>query len=199
MRRFCVALVAAGMFCSCSIREDPEPRAIPEDDANVFGANTATGDVATGDRSIYLVTPTGADEQPQLRSVRRQDASSDPLDLLTSLVAGPNPDEGGAGLSSVIPSELVIRDARTVGTRLTINMNDELSTLSDSGLRLALAQIVATASEIDEVQQIRLRVNGENRSWPTGSGEVTDQPLSIYDYPGFVETSQPAFPALPTA
>ncbi|WP_420450471.1 GerMN domain-containing protein [Ilumatobacter sp.] len=188
-------LALLGLVGACSIREDARPRPIPDDETVVFGAS-ATGDEATGDRSIYLLAPTSSDEQPQLRSVRRQDASSDPLELLRSLLAGPNEDE--AGLTTAIPDALAIQDARTVGNRVTIDMNDALNELSDVGLRLALAQIVATASEIDEVRQVRLRVDGENRSWPTGSGEVTDVPLTVYDYPGFVETSQPAFPSLPT-
>ena len=49
------------------------------------------------------------------------------------------------------------------------------------------------------MQQVRLRVDGENQGWPTGDGEVTDRPLTIYDYPEFLETSQPDFPALPSA
>ena len=192
-----VATAAAlAALAGCSIRQDAAPRPIPDDQTVAFGAS-ATGDAAAGDRSIYLLAPTGSDEQPQLRSVRRQDASSDPLVLMRSLLAGPNQDE--AGLSTVIPDELRFSDARTVGDRLTIDMNDALNELSDVGLRLALAQIVATATEIDDVRQVRLRVDGQNRSWPTGSGEVTDQPLTIYDYPGYVETSQPAYTALPSA
>lgn len=194
-RRASILVVMAISVTACSIREDAEPRPIPDDQSADF-RGLATGDAAVGDRSIYLLAPVGADEQPRLRSVRRREASSDPLELLRSLVAGANEDE--AGLNSAIPADLVIEDASTVGTRLTIDVNDALGELSDDGLRLALAQIVATASEIDEVQQVRLRVDGQNRSWPTGSGEVTDQPLSVYDYPGLVETSQPDFTALPS-
>ncbi len=115
------------------------------------------------------------------------------------MLAGGNEDESALGLTSAIPADLEIEQARTVGTRLTIDINDALGELSDLGLRQALAQIVATASEIDQVQQVRLRVGGQNQGWPTGDGEVTDRPLTIYDYPGFLESSQPAFPALPSA
>lgn len=196
-RLLAIALFASIAVTGCGIREDPAPRAIPEEDRANFG-EIATGDAAEGGSRIYLLSPVATDDLTQLRAVAR-DVSSSPKELLTSLIAGANPDENAAGLSSAIPSDLKIIEARTVGTRLTIDINEALNDLSDLGLRQALAQIVATAVEIDQVQLVRLRVNGENKNWPTGDGEVTDQPLSIYDYPGLLETSQPSFPALPSA
>ncbi len=198
MRRLvCTALTVAITVSGCAIREDPAPRAIPEEDRAAFG-EIATGDAAEGGGRIYLLSPVAPDAQTQLRAVRRIEPTN-PEELLNRLVAGPNEDESARGLSSAIPSDLEILGARTVGTRLTIDINDALDELSDEGLRQALAQIVATAVAIDQVQLVRLRVDGENQVWPTGDGEGTSQPLSIYDYPGFLETSQPAFPAPPSA
>ncbi|MEP2374294.1 MAG: GerMN domain-containing protein [Ilumatobacter sp.] len=188
-----LSLAVAG----CAIREDPAPRAISPDDAVDFG-EIATGDAAEGDGRIYLLSPVATDAPPQLRAVRRPELGN-PQELLRSLVEGANPEENALGLTSAIPPDLEIISARTVGTRLTIDVNEALDDLSDLGLRQALAQIVATAVSIDQVQLVRLRVDGENQSWPTGSGEGTDQPLSIYDYPNFLETSQPNFPTPPSA
>jgi spore germination protein GerM len=189
----CIALVLG--VSACSISEDAAPKDIPEDQRGNFG-ELATGDAAIGGSRIYLLSPAGTDDQSFLRAVQRSDATN-PEELLDSLVAGANGDESADGLTTAIPADLVIAEASTVGTRLTIDINDALNGLSDRGLRQALAQIVATSSEIDQVQQVRLRVNGQNQGWPTGDGEVTDRPLTIYDYPGFLESSQPDFPALP--
>lgn len=197
MRRLTCLVVAAAVFAGCAIREDPDPRAIPEEDLVTFG-EIATGDAAEGGGRIYLLSPVEPDAQTQLRAVPRIEPAN-PEELLSSLVLGANEEESEVGLSSAIPTDLEVIDARTVGTRLTIDINDALSELSEDGLRQALAQIVATAVAIDQVQLVRLRVNGENRVWPTGDGEGTDQPLSIYDYPGFLETSQPSYPTPPTA
>ncbi|MGA9279262.1 GerMN domain-containing protein [Ilumatobacter sp.] len=180
---------------ACSISEDAAPKNIPLDQRGDFG-DPVTGDAAVGGSRIYLLSPAGTDEQSFLRSVQRSDATS-PEELLTSLIAGANEDESGDGLTTAIPADLEILDASTVGTRLTVDINDALTGLSDLGLRQALAQIVTTSVEIDPVQHLRLRVNGQNQGWPTGDGEVTDRPLTIYDYPGFLESSQPDFPALP--
>lgn len=180
---------------ACSVREDARPRVIPVEQRNDVN-EIATGEEAEGASRIYLLSPVGTEEQIQLRSVPRNEAVS-PADLLASLLRGANEAETSAGLSTAIPADLEIKSARTVGTRLTIDINDAFNELSDNGLRQALAQLVATAGEIGQVQQVRLRVDGENQGWPTGDGVITDRPLSIYDYPGFLETSQPAFPSLP--
>jgi hypothetical protein len=45
---------------------------------------------------------------------------------------------------------------------------------------------------------VQLRIDGQERVWPLGNGELTDRPLTRYDYPGLVESSQPAFPAIPS-
>ena len=193
MRRLLLVTAALAVLTSCAIREDAAPREIPIAERGNFG-ELATGDAAEDGTRIYLLSP----EQPLLRAVPRSEAAT-AEDLLTSLLAGANEDENALGLTTAIPTDLEIQQARTVGTRLTIDINDALSELSDLGLRQALAQIVATASEVDQVQQVRLRVGGENQGWPTGDGEVTDRPLTIYDYPEFVESSQPDFPALPSA
>ena len=197
MRRLVVLVVLATVAASCAIQEDSAPRDIPLDQRGSFD-ELATGDAAEGGSRIYLLSPVGTDERPLLRAVPRSEAAT-ASELLTSLLAGANEDENALGLSTAIPADLEIEQARTVGTRLTIDINDALNELADLGLRQALAQIVATASEIDQVQQVRLRVDGQNQGWPTGDGEVTDRPLTIYDYPEFLETSQPDFPALPSA
>jgi spore germination protein GerM len=195
-RTWRVALAAVVVSLSaCSIREDSQPQNIPLDQRGGFG-DVATGDAAVGDATIYLLGASGPDEQLLLRAVSRVDATN-PEEILDSLVAGANEDEITRGLSTAIPPDLEIIEARAIGTRLTIDINDSLNELSERGLREALAQIVATSSEIDRVSQVRLRVSGENQGWPTGDGEITDRPLTIYDYPGFLETSQPNVPALP--
>lgn len=190
-----VALVAMGV--SCSIREDAEPREISPEQRGGFGEVTAGGEAAIGGGRIYLLSPGGTDEQSStLRAVQRREATN-PDELLGSLVLGENQEESTLGLTSAVPNDLEISEARVLGNRLTVDISDGLNELADLGLRQALAQIVATASEIDQVEQVRLRVDGQNQGWPTGDGEVTDRPLTIYDFPGFVETSQPDFPALP--
>lgn len=195
-RRFRVAsVIAAITITGCALQEDSSPRDIPEEQQVDFGF-VVTGDEAVGENRIYLVTSSAAGSETQLRAVARA-VAAEPNALLDSLLLGPNTEELDQQLGTAIPPALAITSARTIGRVLTIDVNDALDELTSDGLRLALAQLVTTASELDSVDAVRIRTAGENQSWPTGDGELTDRPLTTYDYPGLVETSQPRFPAIP--
>jgi spore germination protein GerM len=199
IRRFhtlCLALVCVAA-AGCTIREDAGPRIVPEEQRGQFSAQP-TGDVAAGSNRIFLLAPASGDEQPRLRSVLR-DVASNPEAILNSLLAGENPTEQATGLSSVLPDDLQLNSARLLGRRLTIDINDAINELTAEALPLAVAQLVATATEIEGVENVRLQINGENQTWPLGNRENTDRLLTVYDYPGFIESSQAAYPAYPTA
>ncbi len=186
--------VLALLLASCALREDGSPRDLPPEQAT--GAQSVvTGDEAIGVNRIYLITQD--DDQTRLRSVAR-DVAATPRALLESLISGPNADELDRNLSSALPPELEVRATRVVGSVLTVDVNDALSTLSSEGLTLAVAQIVATVTDLDTIERVRIQVDGENQAWPTGDGRLSAEPLSIYDYPNLVETTQPALPTLPS-
>ena len=189
-----LALVLLG--AGCAVPEDGEPRDIP-DDRIVGFEGAATGDEAAGASRIYLLTPPSDDEQRRLRAVPREGETGGAEELLRSLFSGPNADEVENSLGTALPPDIELLSERLVGTVLTIDIDNSLAELSDDGVRLALAQIVATASVIDGVDVVRIRVNGANQAWPTGDGRLVVEALSIYDYPGYLESSQPPFPALP--
>lgn len=192
LRAVTLVLVAA-LLAACGLSEDSAPRDLPIE--NVVQRAVVTGDAAVGVNRIYLIAQ--ADDQTRLRSVAR-DAATFPDPLLRSLFSGPNADELDAGLSTAIPSDIELLSAQSVGFVLTIDVNDALGNLAAEGLTLALAQIVATVTELDTVQRVRIRIDGENQAWPTGDGRLSADPLSIYDYPNLIETTQPALPSLPS-
>jgi spore germination protein GerM len=189
-------LIALAVLAGCSIQPEASPNDLPDEVANVFG-EPATGDEAAGTNRIYLLAPPDVDAPQRLRSVQR-DVAPAAESVLESLFAGPNADERDAQLDTAIPADVELLDARPVGQVLTVDLNDVFDDLTPDGLRLAVAQIVSTATDIDGVQSVQLRVEGEPRVWPLGSGELTDRPLTQYDYPGLVESSQPDFPAIPS-
>lgn len=197
MRRIIALTVAAlAAFAGCSIQPDASPNDLPDERANVFG-EPVTGDEAAGTNRIYLLAPPDVEAPQRLRSVQR-DVATAPESVLESLFAGPNADERDAQLDTAIPADVELIGARPVGQVLTVDLNDVFDDLTPDGLRLAVAQIVSTATDIDGVQSVQLRIDGEPRVWPLGNGELTDRPLTQYDYPGLVESSQPAFPAIPS-
>jgi spore germination protein GerM len=189
-------LIALAVLAGCSIQPEASPNDLPDEVANVFG-EPATGDEAAGTNRIYLLAPPDVDAPQRLRSVQR-DVAPAAESVLESLFAGPNADERDAQLDTAIPADVELLDARPVGQVLTVDLNDVFDDLTPDGLRLAVAQIVSTATDIDGVQSVQLRVEGQPRVWPLGSGELTDRPLTQYDYPGLVESSQPDYPAIPS-
>lgn len=200
MRRFVTVVlvfVAAVATVGCSIQPEASPNDLPDDRAEVFG-EPDTGDVAAGTNRIYLLAPTDADSPQRLRSVQR-DVPTAPASVLASLFAGPNSQERSDQLDTAIPTDVELLGARQTGSLLTVDVNDVFDELTPNGLRIAIAQIVATATDIDGVDQVQLRVDGEVGVWPLGNSELTDRPLTAFDYPGVVESSQPAFPAIPSS
>ncbi len=189
-------VVFAALVAGCSIKPDASPNDVPAERADVFG-DPATGDEAAGSNRIYLLAPTDQDAPQRLRSVQR-DVPTAPASVLGSLFAGPNAAERANQLDTALPTDVELLAARAVGQVLTIDLNDVFDELNTDGLRLAVAQIVSTATDIAGVEAVQLRIDGTPRVWPLGNGELTNRPLTKYDYPGLVESTQPAFPAIPS-
>ncbi len=184
------------MITACSIQTEGSPRDVPQEQRDVF-ADRETGDEAAGSNTIYLLAPSDPDEPQRLRSVSR-DVPTTPAAVFRSLFAGPNAEERDEQLDTAIPADLVLLSARTVGQVLTVDVVDAFDELTSDGLRFAVAQIVSTAGRIEGVRAVQLRIDGEPRVWPLGNGELTDRPLTVYDYPGIIESTQPAYPAIPS-
>jgi spore germination protein GerM len=94
---------------------------------------------------------------------------------------------------------LVLHSAvmRADGT-LIVDVSAQLLTLTGESLIDAVAQIVFTAAEVQDVQRIDILVDGERQQWPAADGELRTKALTVFDYPGFVESTQPDFPAVPS-
>ena len=195
-RAAAVACCLLVLLAACGIRPDDQPRDVGVDDRALAGDAAAGASDASGSSRIYLVTPNEGDTQRRLRSVQR-DAEARPGPLLEALFDGPNTTELAEGFVTAIPSDLELLSARTVGDILYVDVSEQLAELSGDVLILAVAQIVHTASELDGVRGVRLRVEGADQPWPRGDGGSVSGTLTVYDYPRLVETAQPAYPALP--
>lgn len=179
---------------SCGLSPDAAPRDLPLDEQNLVPSPSGAGNAAAGPDRIYLAAP---GEERLLRSVPRDTVS--PTALIETLLEGPNDTEAGQQFSTFIPSTVRLLQApRRQGSILFLDFSDEFKELTGESLSKALAQIVYTAAEVDGVSRVQITIDDRAVSWARPNGGPTIDPLSIYDYPGFVESSQPAFPALPT-
>lgn len=191
-RRMLLLTVAALVMTSCGIQTDSAPRNLPDSERGPAAAGSSSGSDASGADRIYLVAP--GDER-LLRSVPRDAALRE--DLMQILLLGPNDDEIAAQYSSFIPPDTQLLSARSKGQILIVDVTGEIAELTGQSLSQAIAQIVYTATEIDGIEAVQLKVDGVEVAWPKPNGEITADPLRIYDYPNFVQTAQPAYPAVP--
>lgn len=181
-----------GLLAACGVQPDAAPRDLPEDERTIAIDVGPSGSSAAGANRIYLVAP---GEERLLRSVPREAETR--RELIEVLVAGPNDDELAAQYSTFIPPTTEVLGSRTQGQVITIDLSGGITELSGQNLAQAVAQIVYTASELEGVEAVQLRVDGEELAWPKANGETTSDPLRIYDYPNLVVTAQPDFPAVP--
>ena len=150
----------------------------------------SSGTSASGADRIFLVAP-GDDDK--LSSVLRNATSRE--NLIEVLLQGPNAEERDAQWVSNIPSGTEVLSTRSQGNVFTIDLSRDLIGLTGSPLAQAVAQIVYTASELDGVGAVQITVEGESLPFPKGNGDSTAGQLRVYDYPGFVITAQPDYPA----
>lgn len=194
MNRYSItlALAVTVVVSACGIQTDSAPRDLPEDERSLLIAGSSAGPDASGADRIYLVGP-GDDRL--LRSVPRDAAPRE--DLIKILLLGPNDDELDAGYSTFIPPATELLSARSNGQILILDLSSEISELTGQSLSQAIAQIVYTATEIEGIEAVQIRVNDEPVAWPKQNGDTTTDALRIYDYPSYVLTAQPAYPAVP--
>jgi spore germination protein GerM len=195
-----VALALALLaLAGCGLQPDDLPRDIAEDQRGDLSEVVSGGDDSpVGGRRIFLVSADSTGSTSLLRSVPR-DVGSSPTEVLTALLAGPTITEQATRLRSAIPQGTFLVDVEFVaqGT-LQVDLSSAIFDATGDSLIDAVAQVIYTANEIEGVDQVLLRVDGQPQQWPRGDGALVNGPLTIYDYPGRAVTTQPDFPAVPT-
>ena len=189
--------VLSGVLAACSVAADDAPRDIEPSKADVVTAAQGANVRSSGSERIFLVVdlpglPT------RIEPVQRTVGSGAAVDLAATLLAGPTSQEFIDQYRSALPTDLIINAVRKSGPRISIDVSADLQLLSADTLVLALAQIVYTMSDLPDVDSVDITVDGENARWPTSSGELTQQPLTVFDYPNLEVTRQPAYPSTPS-
>src|SRR4051794_25684422 len=192
-----IAVLALGL-ASCAISAEGIPRDIPERDRGDLDTNTAqSGGAATGSGRIYLLSPEVPGQARTLQPVAR-DVGNTPADAIRTLFKGPNTQELQALMRSAIPNGTGVISAAQNGQVLVVDVSNELQQLTGEALVDGVAQIVLTASEITGVSKISITIDGVPQQWPASNGELKSRPLTRYDFPGLVVSSQPQFPSVPS-
>ena len=197
--RTVVALLTATMLAACGISTDDNPRDIRAAEQEQLGIASEPGaGAATGTARVYLLAPEATGQSNVLQAVAR-DVDETATEVLTALFAGPNVEELDSQYRTALPAGVTLLSAGRRGGVLRVDVSPEVGELSGDVLVAAVAQIVFTASELDGVQSVSILIDGVAQRWPAGNGELQSEPLTVYDFPALVQSSQPAYPAIPSA
>lgn len=197
-----VALAGCGITADSAPR-DIEPAAQTNSETKLADTESSdggqNGQAAIGNGIVFLVDQTGGVDR--LVSVKRTVEASidrDPSSVLQVLFAGPNGLERADGITTVLPEGLRVLRSNSRGGVVTIDLPADLRQLTGEPLTLGLAQIVYTISAVEGVESVRITIDGVSASWPDAYGQLQTDPLTVYDYPGLVSSTQPALPAVPS-
>ena len=195
---FLAVALLAGAVSACSIDPEGSARDIPVRDRRDLRADfDPIAGAATGSGRIYLLSPEVIGQARTLQSVAR-DVADTPADVLRALFEGPNTGELQALLRSAIPAGTRLLSTTQSGGVLVVNVSPELQQLTGEALIDGVAQIVFTATAINAVSSVSITIDGVPQQWPAANGELQNDPLTRYDFPGLVVSSQPAFPSVPS-
>lgn len=185
-RRAVVALALALLLvAACGVGEEGSPR-LREDDEVPFGLLDATTTTTTPSPSTVPAGGTPiclADEDDLIVVVPRAPGST----LEERLASGPTDDEDELGLRSVLTDPAQVVGADVEDGVASIELAEDFGVATPSEQRLAIAQLVCTATRTPGVGQVAFTLGGTTLAVPTGDGALTEEPVSVDDYSDFVE------------
>jgi len=117
----------------------------------------------TRDRTVYFMRDGGS--ELTLAKVNRKLAVSDSplIDCVNALLAGPTTEEKNRGLASFIPPNTRLLSARVVNNTVHLNFNEAFryNTSGREGSAAQLQQIVWTATEFPNVNNVQIEIDGK--------------------------------------
>lgn len=132
--------------------------------------------------SVYFLYRLG-EAEPHLAAVWVPGAG-DLGDALTALLEGPDDaDPAHGALSTAIPDGSELLDVRMDGTTAVIDLGDEFASGGGSAAMFArLAQLTFTATQFDDVEDVRLLLDGDEVTTFSAEGIELEQPIEAADW-----------------
>jgi spore germination protein GerM len=195
-------VLAVALLAACGVPSDSQPRDIRnEQRLELAEAPAAQAANAPGPKVYFLATDSSGDVERLQPSSR--DVAADPNAVLMELFKGLTREEQGRRWRTAIPNETTLLTApvlRPDGT-LVVDVNKALQQQATGESQIeAVAQIVFTATALEGVRRVELRVEGQTQDWLKGdnTAQPQDQPLTRYLYPELDPDSQPDTPPIPS-
>lgn len=199
-RSLAIVVITALLAGGCAIQDDPEPRAIDRSEVpfSLLGTSTTTSTVATTPTAVEMTTSiflVDSDTELLTEVVRTVAPPASVRAGLLELLRGPTEEELARGLNSAIArSTVLLGVAGPQDGVVTVDLSDDLRSIGGQGQRLALAQVVFTATATPEVTGVLFTFEGQPSEVPNGQGESTTEPLDRSDFATFDPTAPPPPP-----
>jgi spore germination protein GerM len=197
------AVAGFALLSACGIPSDGRPRDIAVDERLQLADTKAPEQAATTPNSpkVYFLSQ-GPNGEDRLQPAGR-DVVSTPSAVLTELLNGLTATEQQTNKwrTAVPPdTKLIDTPVQEPDGTLVVNLNQAFFQASGPAQINAVAQVVFTATGLDEVQRVKILVEGQPQGWPRGDGtaQPVGEPLSQYAYPGLSPDSQPDYPPAPS-
>lgn len=132
------------------------------------------------DVNIYLVKYNEKNEKMSLAPMKRKVSSDSPLrDTLSALLKGPSAFEKKRGLLTAIPDNLKIKDVKVRNRTAVLNLNNAIEENANGNILLMrIDQLVYTATQFDDIDNIEIMVDGKLKKHFGGEGLFIDGPIS---------------------
>jgi spore germination protein GerM len=159
--------------------EQKEPENKPQGEKPAAPAPVSTPPVKpaeTRDRSIYLIQ---AANMTPVKVNRKLNVSDTPLkDSINALLAGPTADERRRDMESLVPEGSKLLSARVEGSTAYLDFNQEFryNTRGSEGCAAQIKQIVWTATEFSNVQNVQFLIEGQKVNF-LSEGVVISNPI----------------------
>jgi len=195
------AVVTLGLgLAGCGVRSDPSPRSLAADDvpyglmeeAPVTAPPPTTPTVSQVNVAVYFLS--GDRLQPAPRSVPNP---ATPGRAINALLGGPTDDEAVAGLRTAVHPSTEVDVGRPSDAVVPVDLSAAFAAVQSQEQRLALAQIVFTATGFPGVTGVRFTLADAPVEIPLPDGTLTSEPVGRAAFPALAppvpaDTPQPA-------
>jgi hypothetical protein len=204
-RRLCAVLALCLGLVGCGVPTSGDPTVIPAGEVP-YGLASPTPSTPSSppeatmvaEAGIYLLT---AEDVLTLRGRELGEGSLEERleELLGQLATGPSEQERDEELSTALPPAVELHVTEISDGTATVDISGPVDAPSGGDARLAVAQIVLTATVLPEVQAVRLTREGEPVDAPLPDGAGTSEPLTADEFEVFLTPPAPSSSAPPSA
>ena len=197
MRRLAACVLVLVGLAGCGVPTSGDPTVIPASEIP-YGLGAPEEDrpadstlqAETSATAIYLQAP-GPVLVPKGRDVPPGPLIDRLEALLRELAAGPTAKERAQQLGTALPPEVLLDISDVRGGTATIDIAGAVEAPSGEDTRIAIAQIVLTATSFAQVHDVRLMREGELIDAPLPDGQLTSDPLTADDYASYLVPPAP--------